>query len=68
MVMFMKTTIILRDDLYSLLIRLYGPRGISKAINDFVGREILKKRRSMFKADPTLKTFAREEDEHDRFS
>jgi predicted CopG family antitoxin len=64
----MKTTIVLRDDLYSLLVRVYGPRGISKAINTFISEKLLRKKKSMFGADSTLKSFVREEDELDRFS
>lgn len=64
----MKTTVVLRDDLYGILVRLYGPRGISKVINASLSEKLLGRKKSMFGADPKLKAFAREEDGLDRSS
>ena len=46
--MFMvKTTLTVRDDVYARLKQVYGPRGVSKAINEILS-ESLSKRESMF--------------------
>lgn len=37
-----KTTVTLREDLYEILKRKYGPRGISKAINEILAEALLK--------------------------
>ena len=43
MVMYMvKTTITLREDLYEVLKRKYGSRGISKVINEILAEALLK--------------------------
>ena len=43
MAMYMaKTTITLREDLYEVLKRKYGPRGISKVINEILAEALLK--------------------------
>jgi len=42
-----KTTIILREDVYSVLKKKYGPRGISNAVNEILA-EVLLKGESMF--------------------
>jgi hypothetical protein len=43
MVMYLaKTTVTLREDLYEILKRKYGPRGISKAINEILAEALLK--------------------------
>lgn len=38
----MKTTLLLREDLYQILKNRYGPRGISKAINTILAQALLK--------------------------
>jgi hypothetical protein len=38
----MKTTVRLREDLYEILKRRYGPRGISDAINSILDEALLK--------------------------
>lgn len=43
----MKTTVQLREDLYEILKRKYGPRGISDGINSILA-EVLLKGESMF--------------------
>ena len=46
--MFMvKTTLTLRDDVYAKLKQVYGPRSVSKAINEILS-ESLSKQESMF--------------------
>ena len=42
-----KTTLTVRDDIYARLRQTYGPRGVSKAINEILA-ESLSKRESMF--------------------
>ena len=37
-----KTTVTLREDVYAILKKKYGPRGISKAINDILAEALLK--------------------------
>jgi hypothetical protein len=38
----MKTTVLLREDLYEILKKKYGPRGISEAINAILAQALLK--------------------------
>jgi curli biogenesis system outer membrane secretion channel CsgG len=38
----MKTTVLLREDLYEILKKKYGPRGISEAINTILAEALLK--------------------------
>jgi len=38
----MKTTVKLREDLYEILRRRYGPRGISDAINEILAEALLR--------------------------
>lgn len=42
-----KTTVVLREDIYDILKKRYGARGMSKAINDILA-EVLLKGESMF--------------------
>jgi len=37
----MKTTVLLREDLYEILKKRYGPRGISEAINSILAEALL---------------------------
>jgi len=62
----MKTTIILRDDLYGLLTATFGKRNMSKTINEILFETLVKKRsKSMFGIDKGMRAFAREH--KDRF-
>jgi hypothetical protein len=47
----MKTTVLLREDLYEILKKRYGPRGISEAINAILAEALLKGQ-SMFGTMP----------------
>jgi hypothetical protein len=38
----MKTTVLLREDLYEILKKRYGPRSISEAINAILAQTLLK--------------------------
>jgi len=42
-----KTTVSLRDDIYAKLKQIYGPRGISKIINEVLSKHIFQEK-SMF--------------------
>lgn len=43
MVMYMaKTTVVLREDVYEVLKKKYGSRGLSKAINEILAEALLK--------------------------
>ena len=52
----MKTTIILRDEVYEYLIRTFGRRKISKAVNQALMKQFFKPVESMFGVDPWLTT------------
>ena len=52
----MKTTVILRDEVYEYLIRRFGRRKISEAINQALMKQFFKPVKSMFGADPWLTT------------
>ncbi len=61
-----KTTVILRDDLYDILIKKYGRRKISETINKTLEKNLLRPKKSMFGADPWLNTKnLRDEEEHE---
>jgi predicted CopG family antitoxin len=51
-----KTTVILRDEVYEYLIRKFGRRKISEAINQALMKELFKPAKSMFGADGWLTT------------
>ena len=51
-----KTTIILRDEVYELLIKKFGRRKISEVINEVLMKELFKPTESMFGIDPWLTT------------
>ena len=51
-----KTTIILKDEVYDYLVKKYGRRKISQAVNDALMKQISKPRKSMFGVDPWLTT------------
>lgn len=46
----LRTTILLREDLYNALVRLFGKRNISKGINEYLYEHLFKekKKKSMF--------------------
>lgn len=43
-----KTTVILRNDLYDLLVKKHGRRKISATINEALEKKLLKPKKSMF--------------------
>jgi hypothetical protein len=51
-----KTTVILKDEVYDYLIKKFGRRKISEAINQAIMKEIFKPVKSMFGVDPWLTT------------
>ncbi|MCX6767979.1 MAG: hypothetical protein NTY90_04615 [Candidatus Micrarchaeota archaeon] len=54
--MVLKTTILLRDDVYSLLVSVFGKKNISKGVNEVVYEHLVKERRqkSMYGVDKHL--------------
>lgn len=48
----LKTTVLLREDIYDTLVRLFGKRNISKGINEYLVEHLFKekKKKSMFGA------------------
>ncbi|MEE8403177.1 MAG: hypothetical protein V3R93_05445 [Candidatus Hydrothermarchaeaceae archaeon] len=61
-----KTTVILRDDLYEILVRKHGSRKISETVNKALEKLLLKRKKSMFGVDPWLNTDGlRDEKEHE---
>lgn len=42
-----KTTLTVRDDIYARLRQIYGPRGVSRAINEILAKQLARKE-SMF--------------------
>ena len=51
-----KTTIILKDEIYEHLIKKYGRRKISETINQALMKHLFKPTKSMFGVDPWLTT------------
>ncbi|MBS7617268.1 hypothetical protein KEJ25_01435 [Candidatus Bathyarchaeota archaeon] len=51
-----KTTIILEDEIYEYLIKKFGRRKISKAVNEVLIRGLFKPTKSMFGVDSWLTT------------
>lgn len=43
-----KTTVLLRDDLYDILVAEAGKRKISERINEILAEHLIKKRKSLF--------------------
>ena len=65
----MKTTIILRDDLYQILVENFGKKNLSSTINEFLANDLLRKqKKDFFGADKwLLKTDLSDlRDKHDR--
>lgn len=61
-----KTTLLLRQDVYQTLVQEFGKRKLSSAINKLVLEKLVKpKTKSMFGIDKGMKPFVREH--HDRF-
>lgn len=59
-----KTTVLLKDEVYEHLVKKVGRRKISATINRVLEQEFFKPRRSMFGVDPGLTTSGlRDEDE-----
>lgn len=52
----MKTTVTLRDEIYEYLIKSFGRRKISEAVNQALMRQLFKPVESMFGVDPWLTT------------
>jgi hypothetical protein len=49
-----KTTILLKDEIYEELVKKYGRRKISKTINEVLTKQFSTTKKSMFGADPWL--------------
>ncbi|NYZ77838.1 hypothetical protein H0N96_00340 [Candidatus Micrarchaeota archaeon] len=65
----MKTTIMLRDDLYAFLVERFGKRRISEGVNKMLFEHVFEeKKQDFFGVDPWLKKAGVEglRDEHDR--
>jgi len=62
-----KTTITLRDEVYEYLIKKFGRRKISQAVNQVLMKQLFKPTKSMFGVDPWLTTqgLRDEEESHD---
>ncbi len=62
-----KTTIILKDELYEHLIKKYGRRKISKTINEVLMNQFSRSKKSMFGVDPwlTVKGLRDEKEPHE---
>ena len=64
----MKTTVILRDDLYAFLVEKFGRRGISQKINEILFQALLRNEENdFFGADKWLKQKPFEREHDDRF-
>jgi predicted CopG family antitoxin len=51
-----KTTITLRDEVYEYLIKKFGRRKISQAVNQVLMKQLFRPAKSMFGVDPWLTT------------
>ena len=51
-----KTTVTLKDEIYEYLIKKFGRRKISEAVNQALMKELFKPVKSMFGVDPWLTT------------
>jgi len=51
-----KTTITLRDEVYEYLIKKFGRRKMSQAVNQVLMKQLFKPSKSMFGVDPWLTT------------
>lgn len=61
-----KTTVLLRKDVYQAMVRDFGKRKLSHTINSLLFEQLIKRRtKSMFGVSKGMKPFVREH--HDRF-
>lgn len=62
-----KTTIILKDEIYELLIKKHGRRKISKTINEVLMKQFSRSKKTMFGIDPwlTVKGLRDEKEPHE---
>jgi hypothetical protein len=62
-----KTTIVLKDEVYEYLVKKFGKRKISEAINQMLMKQFFKPFKSMFGVDPwlTTKNLRDEEEPHE---
>ncbi|MEM3018736.1 MAG: hypothetical protein QW220_06525 [Candidatus Bathyarchaeia archaeon] len=62
-----KTTVILKDEIYEYLIKKFGRRKISEAVNQALMKQLFKPVESMFGIDPwlTTETLRDEEELHE---
>ncbi|MEM2902738.1 MAG: hypothetical protein QXO32_08445 [Candidatus Bathyarchaeia archaeon] len=51
-----KTTVLLKDEIYEYLIKRFGRRKISETINQALMKQLFKPSKSMFGVDPWLTT------------
>lgn len=51
-----KTTVLLKDEVYEYLIKRFGRRKISKTINEALMKQLFKPTKDMFGVDPWLTT------------
>lgn len=51
-----KTTIVLKDEVYEYLVKKFGRRKISEVINQTLMKQLFKLTKSMFGADPWITT------------
>jgi len=58
-----KTTITLRDEVYEYLIKKFGRRKISQAVNQVLLEQLFKPTKSMFGVDPWLTTHGLRDEE-----
>ncbi|MEK6837855.1 MAG: hypothetical protein AABX69_04330 [Nanoarchaeota archaeon] len=60
-----KTTVLLRKDVYHAVVQSFGKRKLSSTINNLLFEQLIKPRRSMFGVSKGMKPFVREH--HDRY-
>ncbi len=61
-----KTTVILRDELYEAIIQKHGKRKISETVNKALENQLFKRKKSMFGVDLGITTKGlRDEKEHE---
>jgi len=62
-----KTTIVLKDEVYEYLVKKFGKRKISEVINQMLMKQFFKPFKSMFGVDPwlTTKNLRDEEEPHE---
>jgi len=61
-----KTTITLRDEVYEYLIKKFGRRKMSEAVNQVLMKQLFKPVKSMFGIDPWLTTKGLRDEEEPR--